>query len=138
MVWSGDIVVVVVPKEYYQLLVKTIFQSDDPGGGKKGRVCISITIPKLVIISYPKCRNRDRGYHGTTTTPQNSHAGRFTLQACTHTHTLSYFQRCQVSVTKVWGACKGAECSPNFGCQSSLHTRAMRRIITGILPHNRS
>jgi len=35
MVWSGDIVVV-VPNECYQLLLKTSFQGNDPGPRKEG------------------------------------------------------------------------------------------------------
>jgi hypothetical protein len=35
MVWSGDIVFVVVPNECYQLLLKTSFQGDDPGPRKR-------------------------------------------------------------------------------------------------------
>jgi len=68
MVWCGDIVVV-VPNECYQLLVKTSFQGDDPGPrkrvGRKGRVRISVTLPTLVIISYSRARIWGRGYHGT-------------------------------------------------------------------------
>jgi hypothetical protein len=37
MVWSGDIVVVVVPNLCYQLLLKTSFQGDDPGLRKRRR-----------------------------------------------------------------------------------------------------
>ena len=39
MVWSGDIVVVVVavPNECYQLLLKTSFQGDDSDPKKRGR-----------------------------------------------------------------------------------------------------
>jgi len=36
MVWSADIVVV-VPNECYQLLLKTSFQGNDPGPKKRGR-----------------------------------------------------------------------------------------------------
>jgi hypothetical protein len=36
MVWSGDIVVV-VPSECYQLLLKTSFQGDNPGPRRRGR-----------------------------------------------------------------------------------------------------
>ena len=64
---------------------KATTQTEGKVGGRKGRVCIRITILILVIISYSKDLVRGRGYDGTTTTRINGHAARFTLQACPHT-----------------------------------------------------
>ena len=118
--------------------LKATTQAQGKVGRRKGRVRISITIPTLVIISYSKARIRCRGYHGTTTTPKTatrpvSHCRR----APTHTRFLtSHDVRC---LSPSVGCLQGRRKLPAIlGCQSSVHTRAMRRIITGILPHNKS
>jgi hypothetical protein len=53
VVQSGDIVVV-VPKELLKNSFQATTQAQGKGGGRKGRVRVSITIPTLVIISYSK------------------------------------------------------------------------------------
>ena len=138
MVWIGDIVV--VPNECYHLLPKTSFQRDDPGPRERGRKEGESMHKRNYtdLGNNLKARIQGRGYHGTTTTPKNSHAARFAMQACPHTRA--------VILPTMSGIChQGVRCLqgcrelPEFlGCQSSVHTCAMRKKHHLYTPAHRS